>query len=120
MATPTTVTFKHLVAGSTYITKKGKTCQFAGRKGALGYYSTSDAAEIAELEELAALPNVQIERQADSAVPVPAEQDTISKKPDPTIAKAAEDAAAPAALDADPQVNDARNKLAAVIAKTSK
>lgn len=120
MTSKTFVTFKHLVAGSTYITQKGKTCQFAGKKGALGYYSTSDEQEIKELMELANAPNVQVEKQVDSAVPVPVEQDVMIKRQDPSIAKAADEAAAPALLEATPEVASARDKLASVIASAGK
>lgn len=108
------VTFRHLIAGSTYISRKGKTCVFAGRKGGLGYYTSTDSAEVAELSEIAAVPNVQIERETPETAANP---EAFTKKPDETIAIAAADAAAPAILEATPEVAAARNNLAAVIAK---
>jgi len=108
------VTFRHLVAGSTYISRKGKTCVFAGRKGALGFYTTTDSAEVEELTELAGMPNVQIDIEASPAAT------KFSKPVDPTLAVAAEEAAAPAALEATPEVANARNNIAAVIAKSAK
>lgn len=108
---PTPVTFKHLVAGSTFITAKGKVCRFLGKPGLPGTYETSDTEEIAELDILAASPTVQIERVAEE------EAQAAMKKPvDPAIELAAKDAAKPAEAAANPTVVAAQQNLAATIA----
>lgn len=109
-------TYRHLIANSTFITAKGKTCVFAGRKGGLGYYTTVDPGEIESLNALVAMPNVQIDLQEEAPV-LPVEP-IFSKQVDATIAQAAQEAAANTVLEAVPEVSKARDNLAAVIAGT--
>lgn len=104
------ITYKHLVAGSTIIMPKGKVCSFMGKPGGVGYYTTSDADEIAYIDAACKSPIVQMERVA-------AQDDgKISKPADPSIAQAAEDAAKNTALEANPEVAALRDKLSNVIA----
>lgn len=124
----TTVTYKHQTAGSVIHLQKPqlskdappnpvKTITFGGPKGGVGFYSTSNAEEIAALDYLAAHPQVQVERvEAELAQAVEAAAPSISKPADPAIAQAAEEVVETAARSADPAVVSAAERLAATIA----
>lgn len=123
----TSVTYKHLIAGSVFHYQKRreskdddphpvKTITFAGKKGGLGYYETSDPGEIAELDKLAKNPQVQLERvegTVDVALAAPTE--TISKEQPPEIQQAVQEVQEQAAKTADPKLVSAQENLAAVI-----
>ena len=79
-------------------------------KGGVGYYTTSDADEIAYIDAACKSPIVQMERVA------ALDDGKISKPADPAIAQAAEDAAKNTALEANPEVAALRDKLSNVIA----
>ena len=106
------VTYKHLIAGSTLIMPKGKVCSFMGKPGGVGYYTTSDADEIACIDAACKSPIVQMERVKEAAL----DDGKISKPADPAIAQAAADAAQNTALEANPEVAALRDKLSNVIA----
>lgn len=107
-------TYRHLVAGSTIIFKSGKTAVFHGKKGSVGFYSTSDKEEIEALGTIVKSPIVQIEEISVPTANTPLEE--FSKPLDPAIAKSAEDAAENTMMDANPAISAARSRLSAVIA----
>lgn len=128
---PSDVTYKHLIAGSTFhfqapkqhkddLPNPVKTIQFLGKPGGIGYYSTSDAAEIAELDKIARNPQVQIERVAATLDTVLAaatpETDVIHKAQDPAVAAAAAEVTQQAAAASDPKTIAAAANLASMIA----
>lgn len=127
MATKT-VTYKHLIAGSVIHFQEPKAHKdadpnplklitFAGKKGGLGYYETSDPVEILHLDKLAQNPQVQIERvegNVDVALATPVE--TLNKAQPPEIAQAVQEVQEQAAHAADPAVIAAQESLAAKIA----
>jgi hypothetical protein len=115
MSTVPSVTYRHNVAGSTFILPNGKVCQFGGKTGTPGVYVTSDKSEQEFLDHLAKTPNVPVERLADATVEeVLASTET--KTPDRAIAEAVADVNEIAAKNSDPAVVSAQASLQKLIA----
>lgn len=125
-----TVTYKHLVAGSVFHYQKRKankdadnepvkTITFSGKKGEIGYYSTSDADEIAQLDALANNPQVQLERVAgdiDVALKTPAA--IVSKVQQEEVAQVVTEVQESAVHGTDPNVISAQDRLGKLLAAT--
>lgn len=105
------VTYSHLTAGSTAIGPKGQVYRFMGKPGGIGYFTTDNKNAIRFLDEIAANPQTQLTRET-----VAEGEAVVVKVVDPTIALAAEDAAAASARIESPEVKTAQEKLADLIA----
>lgn len=123
------VTYKHLIAGSVVHFQKKRankdadaepirTLTFHGKKGGVGFYTTSDADEIAELDKLAANPQVQIER--DTAEIPEAAAHVMTKAAPAEIIQAVVEVQERAAVVASPEATAAAEKLAGIIAASKK
>lgn len=118
------VTYKHLIAGSVIHYQKKmaskdsnpepvETLIFAGKKGGIGYYFTSDPDKIAQLDLLAKNPQVQIERvdgDIDVALDTPVE--TISKPVPVEVTQATAEVQEQSAHASDPKLIAAQENLA--------
>lgn len=107
-------TYRHQTAGSTFIMPSGKVLRFMGKPNTYGIYITEDADEIAQLQKIADNPQVPMELVRNEADPFLSPS---NKAPDPAIAMSVQDAAANSALELDPNVVQAREGLAALLAK---
>jgi hypothetical protein len=121
MSTTTVVEYTALTAGSTTITPKGKIITFGGKPGTHGVYSTSDADEIAHLDELHNSPTAQVSRTSTTTLDEETKEVVEVKtgeapKPDPVVAAAAAEAAEATARVTSPAVAAAQEKLATTIA----
>ena len=108
-------TYRHLVAGSTFIKPSGEILTFAGPKGGMGYYVTDKEDEITALDFLAKAPTAQVEKETPETIGAP----ELLKPVDPAIAVAKEDAASNTARQVDPKVVAAQAKIADMIAASA-
>lgn len=123
-AHPAMKTYVHQVAGANTVMPDGKKLVFGGktgrvvdgawRHGGFGYYSTDIAAEIQWLEDLVKSPTSQVTRAVED--PVTHTEVIQTKRIDPAIRLAAQDAAANSERAMDPQVAKAQQNLPNAIA----
>lgn len=126
MSTKQLNTYVSLTAGSTFIMPNGGVLRFMGPKGGHGHYSTSNPAEIEQLDELHASPTAQISRESiatvdeETAAVVNVKEETAVKALAPEVAQAAVDAAEASERAISPAVAAAQANLAKTISATTK
>lgn len=109
----TSKTYRHLVAGSTFIKPSGEILTFAGPKGGAGFYVTDKPDEHTLLDALVKSPTAQleevIEESAEGVV-------VASKAADPALEAAKQDAEKNTENASNPAVLAMQNKLGSLIA----
>lgn len=126
MTTKQVNTYMSLTAGSTFIMPTGEVLRFMGKQGGHGHYSTSNPAEIAELDKLHASPTAQISRESiatvdeETAAVVTVKEETTVKVAAPEVAQAVAEAAEASERAISPAVAAAQANLAKTISATAK